>query len=299
MFKEALKIDKKSPLANYEIANTYLAIKEYSKAIKHANTVIKVNKQYVGSAFILKGTALDLQGKSKDAIKTYKKGIKKDPTNYLLHYNLALTAFNTKDYKQAEKSTTNAIKNNPQHGSSHMLLSYAMNAQGKRVPTTLAAFYFLMVEPNTQRSQGVLQLLESKLDQGVKKTGENKITISISPDTDNEFSAAELSLSMLAATKNIEENKDKTDQELFIDNTKSFFSILGEMKNDEKKSFWWTFYVNFFDDMVKAGHNETFCYYINQTKEDEAIEEWLEKNDAKFKAFSNWVKEYEFNTGKK
>ncbi len=295
-FEKALKIDKKSPLVNYEMANTYLALKKYKDAIKHANTVIKVNKKYVGSAFILKGTAQDLQGKSKDAIKTYKKGIKKDPSNYLLHFNLALTAFNSKDYKTAEESALNAIKNKPTHASSHILLSYAANAQNKRVQTVLASFYFIMLEPNTKRSTGALQLLEARLNQGVKKTGENEISISISSDTDDEFSAAELSLSMLAATKSIEENEKKTEQQLFVENTESFFKILGELNDKKKKSFWWTYYVKFFYDMTQAGHNEAFCYYVMLSKKDKEVMEWLSENEEKISAFSKWFETYDFKT---
>lgn len=300
-YKSALKIDKKSPLVHSEIATTYFAMKKYDEAIKHADKVIKTKYKYAGSAYIIKGSALDLQGKGKEAIKVYKKGIKKDPKNHLLHYNLGLAAYNTKDYKTAEEGAIGAIQNKPSHGSSHMLLSYAMNAQNKRVQTILALYYFLMLEADSKRSVTALELLEAKLSSGVKKTGENEISISFAPDDndDDEFRSAELMLSLLEAGKSLEENKGKTEQELFIANSESFFKVIGEQNKKKKKGFWWTFYVEFYDDIVKAGHNEVFCNYITLSKKDNTAKEWIKANTKKLSAFSKWVNAYEFNTGKK
>jgi tetratricopeptide (TPR) repeat protein len=292
-FEKALEIDKKSALANYEMANTYIALKDYKKAIKYADKVIDGKGDFVDNAFVLKGTAQDLMGEPKEAIKTYKKGIKKSPQNYLLHYNLALTAYSIKDYETAEEGATGAIQQNPNHGSSHFLLAFIMNAQGKRVQTLLSIYYFLLIEPNTARTTDALTLLDNKLKQGVKKTGENSISISIgSLDNKNdEFSSAELMLSMLEATKNIEENLNKSEEDMFCQNTASFFKMLGELKKD-KKGFWWDFYVTFFNDMALAKHTDAFCYYIIQSKEKGTIEQWFEENKDKLNAFSDWYGAY-------
>jgi tetratricopeptide (TPR) repeat protein len=298
-YKTALKIDKKSILVHYEMATTYFTLKKYDDAIKHADKVIKQKKKYIGSAYIIKGSALDLQGKSKAAIKAYRKGIKKDPTNHLLHYNLGLAAYNSKDYKTAEEGAIGAIQNKPSHGSSHILLSYAMNAQNKRVQTILALYYFLMLESDSKRSVPALELLEAKLSSGVKKTGENEISVTFAPNDDDEFSAAELMLSLLEAGKSLEKNEGKTEQELFIANSESFFKMMGEQNKKKKKGFWWAFYVEFFDDMVKAGHSEVFCNYISLSKKDNKAREWIKANKEKLSAFSKWINAYEFNIGKK
>ncbi len=110
-------------------------------------------------------------------------------------------------------------------------------------------------------------------------------------------SAAELMLSLLEASNALEENKDKTEQELFIENSESFFKIIGEQ--NEKKNFWWAFYADFYAAMIKAGHNEVFCNYITQSKKDEKVIEWLNANEDKVTAFSKWVSHYKHKVGKK
>ena len=98
MYKKALQSNKNSIHAHYEIASSYLALKDYANTLKHANIVIARNLDYVDQAYILKGSALDLTGRKTEAIKTYNQAVKKYPKNHLLYYNLALTNFNLQNY---------------------------------------------------------------------------------------------------------------------------------------------------------------------------------------------------------
>jgi TPR repeat/Tetratricopeptide repeat len=290
-YKQALKIDSKSPLANYEIGHTYFAMHEYAKAIKHADAVIKLKSNYVDQAYIMKGSALDLQGNAKGAIKSYKKGIKSFPKNYLLHYNIALTYYKARDLSNAEKSLVNAITVNPEHGSSHLLLAYIEQERSHRVKSLLATYHFLMLEPNSKRSESAYTLLTSQMSSGVTSDGDNTL-ISISlPNGDDEFAAAELMLAMLEATKSNEENENKTDAELFADNTDSFFSMLGEL-NDGKKGFWWEFYVDFFYEMHNEEHVEAMTYYVSQVGKKTEVLEWIKNNDEKIDSMSEWFSDY-------
>lgn len=71
----------------------------------------------------------------------------------------------------------------------------------------------------------------------------------------------------------------------------SLFSMLGELKKDNK-GFWWDFYVDFFSTLYSKGHTEAFCYYITQAKKDNTIYNWLQNNKKKYAAFSNWYVSY-------
>lgn len=291
-YKNALKIDKKSDLVNYEISLTYTALKEYEKAIEHSENVISNKKDYVDQAYIIKGSALDLLGKSKEAIKTYKVAIKEYPNNHLLYYNLAYTSYNLKEYKDAEGALQIALKIKPSHASSHLLLGYVMSDQGNRVKSLLAVYNFLLLEPKGNRAKSANELLNYELQKGVKKENEKSTTITLTDNKESdEFRAAELMLSFLEASKSIEKNENKTEYELFADNTKSFFSVLGELKKDNR-GFWWNYYVDFFYAMTNDNHIETFSYYINQSKEDEKISSWLKNNKDKVDAFSKWFLNY-------
>ena len=236
-FEEALKIDKESALVNYEIANTYFAMQQFDDAIKYADVIINAKKEYVAQAYIIKGSALDMQGKTDDAIRAFKKGIKINPKNYLLHFNMALVAFNGKDYKTAQEAAIESIKIKPEHSTSHLLLGYVAAAQNQRTPTILAMYYFLLLEPNTTRTQSALELLNKNLSKGVTREGSKQININMpGGDDENGFRSVELMISMLEATKNIEENLGKTKDELFVKNTQSLFKMLGEVK-EKKKNF--------------------------------------------------------------
>ena len=252
-YKKALKISQDDPLANYEIASTYYAMGQNGKAIKHADVVIVAKAEFMEPAYILKGSALDSEKNTKEAIKVYKKGIKSFPNSHLLHFNLALTYYNTGDYANTEKSAINAIESNPRHASSHLLLAYMMADQGKRTKILLAAYHFLLLEPNTTRSKPVYDLIMQQMNKGISDDGNNTINISIDADSGDEFQAAELMLSLLAASKNLEENEGKSDLEMFAKNSDSFFAMLGEL-SDGEKGFWWEFYVDFYYQMHNEGH---------------------------------------------
>lgn len=291
-YKKALEINSKSDLANYEISSSYFALEQYEKAIKHSNKVISEKSNYVDQAYILKGSALDMMGKTKEAIKTYKKGIKAFPENHLLYYNLAYTDYKIKEIKEAEEALQKALVIMPAHASSHLLLGYITNDMGQRVKSLLALYNFLLLEPTGKRASSAFNMLSFQLKKGVKKKSSNEIVITMSADNaKDEFRTAELMLSLLEASKSIEENENKTEIELFSDNSKSFFSVLGEMKKDNT-GFWWNYYVDFFYALKTAEDMETFGYYISQSRENEQITAWIKSNPEKVEKLLKWNAAY-------
>ncbi len=183
VYQQALLQEENSVLVIYEMAMTYMYMKQYENALKHASTVINLDDKYLMQAYVAKGNCLDALGKSGEAIKTYKKAIKKIGDNYMLYYNLGLTYYNQGKLKEAEESITNAIKNNPNHPSSHLLLGYLMNNQGNKVQSILALHYFLFLEPNSGRSSGVFELLKKQFSGNVERTGPTDISILLSPES--------------------------------------------------------------------------------------------------------------------
>jgi tetratricopeptide (TPR) repeat protein len=150
-FKKALQSDKNSIQACYELASSYLALKDYPNTLKYADKVIARNLDYVDQAYILKGSALDLSGKPLDAINTYKLALKKYSKNQSLYYNLALTYFSVKQYRDADEALMKSLKLDQLHASSHFLLGLSQARQGKRVKSMLALYNFLLLEPKSKR----------------------------------------------------------------------------------------------------------------------------------------------------
>lgn len=292
-YKKALLIDNKSASANYEIAASYFALKQYQNTIKFADKVIAINTNNVDQAYTLKGSSYDLLGKPQDAVKTYKKALQKYTGNHLLYYNLALTSFNLKKYSDTEDALQKSLKLNQMHAGSHFLMGLCMVVQEKRVQGILALYNFLLLEPKTKRAGAALQTLEEELAKGVKKENKKPATTTLpAKKDDDEFYTADLMLNLLESSKNNETNKNKPAPELFAENTNSFFTILGEMKKD-KKGFWWKFYVDYFYTIATEKHSRAFCYYITQSK-DSTYDEWIkDKNNlTKMEEFSEWYTKY-------
>lgn len=290
-YKKALEINPESTLTNYEIALSYFKKGDFKKAIKHSDVVLNQNKDHMIQAYMTKGSALDMLGKTKESIKLFKKAIKKTGGHYLLYYNLGLNYYKLNDLENAEKNVINAIENNPNHPTSHLILAHIHNQKGNPVQTLLATHYFLFLEPNTQRSKEAYLMLKENFGGNVTKDSSkpNTINITLSPNNDSQFGAAELMISMLEASKSLEENEGKTEDEMFVENTESFFKVLGELRKKKNKEIWWTFYTDFFYDLAKSDHLETYCKYITQSS-NENSEKWLSENENKLNDFGNWLK---------
>ena len=290
VYEEALKMEKNSSLVNYEMGYTYFAMKDYKSSIKHLKKVIKANGDHLMQAYTIIGSAYDDMGKPAKAIKTYEEAIKDYPDHYLLHYNLGLTLYRQGELDEAEKSLINAIKLNAGHKTSNYLLGIIKAEQNRRVESLLSLYFFLLLEPDTDRAKGAYATIQKLMGKGVKRTGEKSIQLNVSlGGDDDEFSAANLMISLLAAGNESEENKNKSEQQLFYENTESIFGVLNETGED-KPSFWRETYIDFFSALKEAGHMEAFCYYISQTQ-GEDVHKWIEENEDKLTAFAEWVEE--------
>lgn len=290
-YEKALKIDPKSTLVNYEIALSYFSKGDYKEAIKFSDVVLKQNKDLLLQAYITKGSALDMLGKTKESIKVFNTAIKKTEGHYLLYYNLGLNYYKINDLENAEKNAIKAIELNPNHSSSHLMLANIHNQNGNSVQTLLSTHYFLLLEPNSQRSLDAYSMLQQYFGGNVSKDKEkpNTINILLSPNNDSQFGVVELMVSMLEASKSLEKNKGKTEDEMFVENTEKFFKFLGELKEKKNKEIWWTFYAAFFYDLAKSGHLETYCKYITQIG-NENSKKWIEENNKALNKFDKWLK---------
>ncbi len=291
IYNEALKIDPKSILVNYELAMTYMYAGKNKEAIKHSNIVIKQNKDYL-PPYIVKGSSLSNSGKVKKAIKLFKKSVEKFGDNYLLYYNLGISYYKILDFENAEENFIKAIVDLPNHNSSHFILSNLKHQQNERVQSLLGLYYFLLLEPSSTRSTSAYYLLKEQLRGSVHKDEESPTNINILIDSsrmDSEFSPAEMLLALLEASDSLDENKVKTEDELFIEKTKNFFLTLGELKDDSKSSnIWWEYYVPFFYDLANSEYLDVFCYYISISSNENA-REWLSINSEKLEEFVKWV----------
>ncbi|RIJ47701.1 tetratricopeptide repeat protein [Maribellus luteus] len=286
IYQKALKIDPNSSLVNYEIAFSYFSDKDYKNAESYSKKVIDLNDGNILAAYITYGNALDMQGQTKKAIKYYEKAMK-DFDYYLLYYNYAITCFNSGETDKAYDSVLKAINNNSSHASSHLVLSKIMEKKGSRIKAMLPLYFFLLLEPNSSRSAIEYQTLRNYIDHGVSQTSEKNIDVVVPMNNDPDFGAAEMMISLSKASNSLEENKGKSEFELFAENNDGLFKILGELKKDNS-GFWWDFYVTFFYEIANNDLTKPYSYYISLSKGEE-INKWIEDNKAEFEKFENWA----------
>lgn len=292
-YNRALVLDPKSSLIHYELSLSYFSNGDFKKAIKHADVVLKKKGDHLTPAYVTKGSSLDNLGKSKKAIKLFEKAIAESEEHYLLYFNLALTYFKIEEYGKAATNTVRAISQKPNHASSHLMLAKIYDKDGRTVQPLLASHFFLLLEPNTRRSLEAYEILQRKMGGNISKDSEKPNTININVmmnNDDTQMGAAELMVSMMAVSNSLEENEGKTEEEMFVENTESFFTTMSELRKEESQDIWWNFYTPFFAKLVESDHLETYCGYITQVGNEE-YGEWLEENKADLEAFSEWLKE--------
>ncbi|WP_203292495.1 tetratricopeptide repeat protein [Luteirhabdus pelagi] len=290
-YKNALKLDPKATIVHYEIALSYFKKGDFKKAIKHSDMVLEKNRDYMLEAYMMKGSALDMIGKTQESILLFEKAIETMKPSYLLYYNLALNYYKINDLENAEANVLMAIEINSNHSSSHLMLANIHHQKKNTVQSLLATHYFLFLEPNTSRSKEAYRMLKENFGGNVSKDPEkpNSINISLTPNSDRQFGAAEMMISMLEASRHLEKNEGKSDDELFVENTASFFNLMDELKKRKSQGIWWTFYTPFFHDLTESDHFNTYCKYITQSS-NEASQEWLLANEEKLIAFDEWLR---------
>lgn len=294
LYREGLELEPRSELLSYELAYSYLSAENYDSAIYFSNRAIRHGNHLLLQAFNIKGSALDYSGKPDKAIRVYKKGLRKCGEDYLLHHNIACTYYHQKKYESAEEALLNAIALNYGHASSHLLLGNLKNLTNRPSQTLLCLYYFLLIEPASERSIHAYQLLQQQYKGQITRDPKDtsNITIRLNPEgLEDDFGAIDMLVAMLFTEHLIDQAEEKTEMELFISQTQAFFLMLGEMnaeKPDKYTGFWWSFYVDLFNDLAQSDHIDTFAYYISMSSSQEA-EEWVKQHESNVEAMIDWL----------
>ena len=295
VYRSALEIDPLSSLVHCELAMTCDYAGYHEEAIKHCDIALEQNTEHLEIAYVIKGTALDHLGKTEQAIEVYNQGLSEYTDSYLLLYNLAVTYASIPDYDNAEWAFVFAILNNPYHASSHYSLALAMEAQHKRIQSILGLYYFLLLEPTSERAKIAYPLLMEQLCFKAQEEDDNTMNINSPVNAsgmESDFAPAELILTMIQQSNTSVEKKDKNPEELFFENTKTLFTALGELNANLKSTgFWWRFYVTRFAELATTDFLDVFCNYISMSSGAATKRGSEEKNIGKIARFAQWVNE--------
>ncbi len=299
LYDEVIAADDKNVLAYYEKSYSLLMLRKYDESIRLSKSIIESfpGDDNIPNAYINWGTALDYQGKTKDALKVYSKGLKAFPGNYLLHFNKAISYNSRGDKQEAIEELQLALKSNPLHPSSHHVLGI-FTAGSNKIAAMLSNLAYLAIQPQaTERANYNRERVERIIGLSAEKKDDKNITISLSlPDKkkkENDFSSLELIIGLTAASNHTKEHENETAIERMQRNLEMVFSGLSAGQKDGK-GFYWEFYAPFFASLEKEGFRETFVHIMYTSSGAVLNELWLHDNKVKVEAFKKWLAAYKW-----
>lgn len=299
-YKEALNLNPQNVWALYEMAFTFSAIKEYDKSIEACSEALKYKSPYLPHIYVQLGTSYDNKNEPKKAVSVYKKGVELYPENYLLHFNLGVTQLNLKNTKEAKESFKKSAMLKPDHASSHMALGEIYFNENYKIPSLLAYFRFLILEPISQRCSSAISNIQTLMAFGVEAKDESlkEINLFISPDTptdDGDFGSVDLGLTMSRALRFTEDSKGKSELELLKSEIESMFQIMYELsENENYEGFGWEYYAPYFIELKQKGYVDPFINHIFSASNLPEINEWIDSNKTDYQEFLDWSKEFKF-----
>lgn len=281
-YEKALQINPHSVEVIYELSLSLLKSEDYYGAIEYSDKLLDRDDKFAILAYNTKGSALNYLGKSEEAIDVYLEGIKKDSDFYLSYYNLGLAYYSNKEFENARDAFIACLDLDPKHTGSHLNLGRTMFVMNKRVESLLCLYYFLLLEPESDRSLWaydtvLLQLNDTALEEG-------------QTDPSDIFDGIDRKISQKALSVQ-EQPGNKNEVELFTDQTESFFFSFKDVDDDldPEHDFWWSFYIPFFKSMASWGYTDVFCHYIRLSVH-QIPEAWIDVNRSRIKGFNTWLR---------
>lgn len=278
-YEEALKVNPTSMSAVYEMSLSYLQLKDYYNAQKYSSKVITANFQpLLMDAYIVKGTAFANQNKMEEAVKVFNEALERCGDEYLLHFNLGLSYFNSGNNKMAINHLRKAIEIDATHSSAFLLYGYALNDAGRWLQSFYSFHFFLLLEPNTERSKDafgeMMDIISTKIPEG-----SDKLTFEDGVDRKRLYEA--IQKKRTGAT-------DAASQYVFFrEVSKLIFFSLGQMQNDTQSGLLWYFFVPTYDEILGSGHFDTYCRYVSVSYFPESLS-WWDRNKEQVDNFIEW-----------
>jgi tetratricopeptide (TPR) repeat protein len=305
LYEQALKQEPANTTARYELAMTFNAVGRNAEAVALCKQILKLEPQQSAGFYSTYGNALDGLKKGKEATSVYQEGIRQYPDDGPLYFNLGVTqAKSLNQPDQAIASMQQAVRCRPEHANSHSALSALTAMQGNRVAALLETLRLLQLEPEGPRAVASLARLDRLVGQGVKQTGANSISINMSADVlkqvnskksqpDN-FSQADMLLTMATALDYDEKNKSKAPTERLIEKLSSLCQGLAERKPEQQEGFVWQYFVPYFVALEKQGHLPALAYTVQASRAEATpdVKAWLSAHPTQVQALQEWSRTY-------
>lgn len=274
-------------------------------------------------AILLEGINYHNAGDYDRALAIYKKALSIDQKSPRIHYEMSLTYFSKKQYKNVILHTDKVLELNTEHVlAAYLTKGSALDELGRTKEAielyktaiqthqehfllymNLASSYYKIkdfssaeayaaktveMQPLYSDSHFLLANIHHKKGHSVQALLASHFFLLLEPNSTR--SAGIYKILMHHVQGNVAVNNSSTQNALFVKNTKAFFTSIGKLNKNKNREIWWTFYSPFFHKLVQSGHIEAYCMYISQQGNPSA-KQWLGDNKGKFDAFLAWFNE--------
>jgi tetratricopeptide (TPR) repeat protein len=298
LLEQAKTLDPENISYTYEIAYANYLKKNYQMSIELLSALID-HKDASDIYYQLLGNAYDLIGEPNKALEIYAKGMDRFPKSGKFHLESGQIKYANEEYDEAIAFWEEGIKVNPNYSSNYYRLSKIFSLTDERIWTLLYGEYFILLEPNTKRTEEISKLLYENYQK------------SYEPETDT---SGEFRLTKKGFELVIKDKKDLKDAKkgiLPFEGTYAMtFSIsaINFTNNINLESifttrnnfldFWFTekrfdkVYPNkllsYQKDTKENNHFEAYTYWMLSQGNQTEFEEWYAKNENRFNDFVDW-----------
>lgn len=296
-YESILSASPDTVAAIYEMGYSYFAKQDYKKALELCEKGAAYDSDLLPTFYMQIASCSDHLGDWEKALEIYARVIREYPRTPLVRFNLALTCSQHEKPDLAISNLKEELYLTPDHPTSHLLLGALFNGGDYRIPAIFALSRFLILEPQSGRSAGALEILQELIHRGVEAREGKNIRITLIPGArkdEGDFNALETALSLASAARFLEKNEDRSAMEKEVEHFGSFFRSLLEMAGREQGGLAFTgdYYVPYFAALHGQGHVEPFVYLIHATRNEKDVRDWLDANMEKVRAFLEWDKKY-------
>ena len=293
----ALELEPSNYLALYELALTYMASKKYEECVVAASKGLENQTDLVVKLTTILGSCHSQLGNKEKAIEVYKGGFLIDPSDASLHLNIAVTYSSVQQDKEAISHLKEAIIHSTNYATPYYFIAEIYRTNHYQIPAMYFYMQFILMEPNTLRSEDAARKIFSLLYQGIKLKENGDVDIIVnseSPKDEGDFSTLQLALSLSATASTTEEaKKSKTDAERHTEALTSFVQICNEIEDGKLVStFTWLYAVQNMIALQNSSDFNTYSYILAEMAGMQGAGNWFDKNQPKIEKMTNATSQF-------
>jgi tetratricopeptide (TPR) repeat protein len=296
-YREVLADEPDDIMAAYEIGFSLTAKGEYQQCIAVLEPISKKPSPWQAAIITGLGNCLDHAGNSKEAVKTYRRGLKLAPNDAGLMYNLAVTFYGQKKYGDARELLKKELGIRPDHASGRHLLAVIFDGEGFRVPAVVEYLRFLGLEPSGDRAKEAARRLVTLLNLGVEQKDEKNTLITIDPKPrteEGDFKTAEMMLAIASAARTLKPEGapevELTEFEQTARQIASSLRMLTEVREKRGRSYTETHNLPFFDALEDAKLLDVYAGVTILSLNLPGRAEWQTKHENELQQLAQYVR---------